>query len=97
MDIHREMLMRAQVIDNAAALLAINHVRVKPSRMVGFKIANPCDRLSSERVKVSIVPNRERNIGAVFRKHNPPPTAYVEKRQGEEFSAPNLLHHALAD
>src|SRR5438128_7630225 len=91
------MFVSAQVIDNATALLAVNHVSVKTATMAGFEITNPCDRLSAERVKVCVVPNSEGNIGTIFGKHNPSPATYIEKRQREELAAPNLLHHALAD
>src|SRR5207253_9992192 len=91
------MLVRAEVIDNAAALLAVNHVSVKTARMAGFEITNPCDGLSLERVEVSIVPNREGNIGPIFGKHNSTPTSHVKKRQSEELASPHLVHDASAN
>src|SRR5438874_692257 len=91
------MLVRAQVIDNAAPLLAVNHVSVKTARMAGFEITNPCDRFSTERIEVSIVPDREGNIAPVLRKHNSPPASHVQKWQREKFASPNLLHYTFAD
>src|SRR5205814_2537499 len=96
-DVHREMLVSAKVIDNAAALLAVNHVSVKTARMASFEITNPCDGLSTERVEVSVVPDGEGNIGPIFGKHNSAPTAHIQKRQRNELAKPNLLNHASAD
>src|SRR5437868_5100753 len=37
--------------------------------MAGFEITNPGDGLSPQRVKISIVPDREGNIAPIFGKH----------------------------
>jgi hypothetical protein len=65
--------------------------------MAGFEIANPRDGLSAEGVTVSIVPDRERDIAPMLRKHNSPPTADVKKRQRKELTAPHFLHNTFAD
>src|SRR5438067_58600 len=91
------MLVSAKVIDNTAALLAINHVSVKTARMASFEITNPCDGLSTERVEVSVVPDGAGNIGPIFGKHNSAPTAHIQKRQRNELATPNLLHIVFFD
>src|SRR5438270_13817154 len=65
--------------------------------MAGFEITNPGDGLSPQRVKISIVPDRERNIAPIFGKHDSSPAADIEKRQRKELAAPNLLHNTFAD
>src|ERR1700688_326736 len=95
-DVHRQMFMSAQVIYDAAALLAVNHVSVKTSGVTGCEITNPCDRLPPERVEVCVVLDGEWNCGPVLRKHNSTPTPNIEKRQGEELAAPHFIHDALA-
>src|SRR5579872_1320669 len=91
------MLMRSQVIDNAPAFLAVNHVSVKTAGMAGFEITDPRDRLSPERVKIRIVPDGEGDIGPIFGEHNSPPASHVKKGQRKELATPHLLHNTFAD
>src|SRR5438270_7659515 len=97
MDVHREMLVRSQVINDAAALLAKNHVSIKSAGSSGFEIANPCDRLPTEWVHIGVIPHCEGNVAAVLGKHDAPPTTYIKKRQRKKFPAPDLTHHSPTD
>jgi hypothetical protein len=44
-----------------------------------------------------VIFNREGDIGSLFRKHDPPPTAHVEKGEREHRSMPEAFHNAPAD
>src|SRR5438270_14056401 len=91
------MLMSAKVVDDAASLLAINHVCVKAARVTSFEISDPGYGLPAEWVQICVIPDGERDRIATFREHNSPPAADVEKRQSEELAAPNFDHHSCTN
>src|SRR5437899_2165585 len=96
-NIDGQVLVSTQIIDDAAALLAVNHVGIEAPGMRSLKISNPGDGLSAERIEIRVVPDHEGNGLAMFRKHDAPPTPDVKKWQRKQFPAPNLLHHTFAD
>ena len=91
------MLVRAEVINDAAALWAVNHVGIEAPRMAGLEISNPCNCFSTERVNVREVSDGKGDCGPALRKHDPSPASYIEEGQREELAAPNLVHCAPTD
>src|SRR5947209_8400736 len=91
------MLVCAEVIHNAAALLAVNHVGIEPPRCTGFEVPDPRYSLSAEWVEVGVVPYRKRYRRTALREHDSPPASDIQKRQRKEFAVPKFVHDALAD
>jgi hypothetical protein len=89
--------MSAQIIDDAFALLAVDHICVETARMDSFKVSNPGNSFSSERIKICIVPDHKGNFRPTLRKHDSAPASYIKKRQREEFTPPHPLHNPLTD
>ena len=94
---NREMLVRAEVINDAAALWAVNHVGIEAPRMAGLEISNPCNCFSTERVNVREVSDGKGDCGPALRKHDPSPASYIEEGQREELAAPNFVHHSCTN
>src|SRR4051794_18095435 len=91
------MLVRAQVIHDTAALLAINHVGVKTARVLRCKISYPRHRLPAKGVNVRIVPDRKGDRCSVLGKHNSSPAPHIQEWKRKRFSAPKLVHNAGPD
>src|ERR1700730_6070488 len=76
-DIDGQMLMRAEIIDDAATCFAVNHVRVEPARATGQERANPGHGLAAEPVDKRVVLDREWDVASRFRKHDATPRSDV--------------------
>src|SRR5215213_109289 len=97
-DVHRQVLMRPQVVDDPTALIAPDHRRVERQLAPAHPEApRPGDRLTPERVDVRVVGDRERYVAAVAGHEDPPPRAQPQERHRPPGPAPHLLHDACAD
>src|SRR5688572_930919 len=96
-DVDRQMLVRTEVVDDAAAGGAVDHVSVEPPRAARLERANPGNSFAPESIDERIVFNRERDVASRLRKHDAPPGAQPEEWLGEEPALPDLVHHAVAD
>ena len=90
------MLVCPQVINDATTLLAIDHVCVESSSLVGRKGAYPGHRLATQGIAVRVILYREWNIPAMLREHDASPRSHVKKRKSIGRSMPDLFHHACA-
>jgi hypothetical protein len=91
------VLVGAEVIDDPAASGAVDHVGIEAAGMSRLKGAEPGDSLAAERIAVGVILDGEGDVDAVLGKHDSPPGANVEKREGVEASVPDALHDAAAD
>src|SRR5271170_1708424 len=94
------MLMCAQVVHNPPALIAIDHVSVETPLLYctigSVEGANPGHSLPPQRVAISKVTNRKRDVAALFRKHDAAPGPEIQKRKRVDRPMPDLVHHASA-
>src|SRR5439155_9364790 len=74
--VHGEVLVRAQVVDDSAAPLAVDHVGVESAGSRTEEGSDPRDGLTAEGVDEWIVLDRKRDIPPLFRKHDPPPCSW---------------------
>src|SRR3989442_6448818 len=96
-DVDSQVLVRSEIVDDAAACFAVDHVRVEPARATRLERANPGNRLTTEPVDKRIILNRERDIASRFGEHDAAPRADVEERHRVEPALPDLFHEATAD
>src|SRR5688572_32597088 len=86
--------MRAQVIDDALALLAVNHGGVEAaSSVVKVELAQPGHRFSAKVVKVSVIFDGKGDVSPALRKQDVAPSTDIQKREGVKWAMPNILHH----
>src|SRR5215217_3187536 len=98
LDVDGEVLVCAEVVDDPAALFTPDHVRVEAALdLRESERSDPRDGLTSERVKVGIVLDRERHVVAAGREHDSPPSAQGEKRQRVRPAEPDFVHRAASD
>src|SRR5215203_2083911 len=92
------MLVRPEVINHFAPLLAVNHRRVESSALP-FEIerANPRHGLTSEGIAIRIVLDRKGNVFTCLREHDVTPSADIQKRHGVKAAEPNVRHDARSD
>lgn len=69
-----QVLVSSEIIDDAPAALAINHVGVEAAWMWSFEVSDPRHGLASERVEIGIVSYPERDRRSVLGKHNAAPS-----------------------
>src|SRR6266481_2935123 len=72
-DIHGQMLVGSEIVDNALTLFAVDHVGIETARALGLKCSNPSDRLPAQCVYIAVVRNFERNVLAALWKHDATP------------------------
>jgi hypothetical protein len=94
--IHRQVLVGAKVIDDAAAFFAEDHVGVKAALVFRGECPHPTHSFSTERINVGIVLDPEWNILSMFRKHDAPPSADVQEGQCIGSSVPYPFHRSGA-
>src|SRR5262245_33876827 len=97
MNVHSQMLVRAQVVNDAVPLHAPNHVRVESTNSLRFEGSNPSHSFSPNPISIGIIPDRKWHIPAVFRKHDTPPRSDIEEGQRIESTMPDLFHDSTAD
>src|SRR5258706_15273719 len=96
-EVHRQMLVAAEIIHDAAAPLAPDHVRVEAAHAARVEGADPGDRLAAEAIREGVVLDGERDVAAALREHDAPPRADIEEGQRVGRAVPELVHHAGAD
>src|SRR2546428_12026629 len=96
-DVDRQVLVRAEVVNNPPAPLAIDHRGVEATAERLSEVADPGDRLATEAIAVRVIPDREGHVSAALREHDPPPGADVEERDRIRESMPHALHDTGPD
>src|SRR5579872_2552809 len=91
------MLMCPEVVHDAAAFFAVDHVRVKPALFPGGKGPDPSHGLTAQGIAVSIVLNREGHVPALFWKHDASPRAHIQERQSIWCTVPDTFHYLGPD
>src|SRR5713226_2103039 len=91
------MLVRAQVIHDAAPLFGVDHIGVEAPRPARVEGANPRDGLASQRVHVSVVLNCKGDVLTLLREHDAPPRTQVQEWQRVKRPMPDARHDAAAD
>jgi hypothetical protein len=94
--IHRQVLVCTEVVDDAAAFFTEDHVRVKATLVLRGEGPHPTHSFPTEGVNVGVVLDREWNILSMFRKHDAPPSADIQKRQCIGSSVPYPFHRSGA-
>src|SRR5579872_2187230 len=72
-DIHCQVLMSPEIVNDTLPPFAVDHVRIKAPRTLGLKCSNPCDGLPTQRIDISVIRNLKRNLSTTLREHNPTP------------------------
>src|SRR4029450_11688798 len=96
-DVDGQMLVRAEIVDNPALTFAVDHVGVEPPSPTRLKRPDPGNGFPAELVDESIVLDREWDIAARFRKHDPPPGSDIEEWDRVEPAFPDFVHRASSD
>src|SRR5215472_4787720 len=89
--------MGSEVIHNAVAVPAIDHVCVKTACPFGFEGSDPSYSFPTVFVQIGIILDGEGHGLALLWKHNPPPAADVQEWHGVERTVPNLIHDPGSD
>ena len=93
-----EVLVRSEVVDDPAAHGAEDHRCIeRPDAPLHPEAARERHRLAAEAVDVGIVGDRERDVRAAAREQHPPSRSEDEERQCPPRSAPDLVHHPVAE
>src|SRR6266567_7025173 len=97
MQIHREMLVSAEVVHNRRTLGAVGHRCVPVLHGVEPEGARECDGLPAEAVAVGVVLDRERDV--VARSAHQDVTSRTEREEwpGEAAGVPDTLHPPVSD
>ena len=97
LDFDGEVLVCSEIVDDPAAVLAVDHVSIEPARPARFKGSNPRNGLTSEPVDECIVFDRKRDVSSRLRKHDSSPAAQMKEGQSIEASPPDLVHDSAPD
>ena len=96
-DIDGEVLVGAEVVDDAAAVFGVDHVGVEAALAAGLEGADPGDGFAAEVVLVGVVLDGEGDVVALLGEHDGAPGADVEEGQGVGCAVPDAVHGAAAD
>src|ERR1035438_9807047 len=91
------MLMRAEIVDDASALFAVDHVGIEAAGTPGVEGADPGDGFAAERIDVTVVFDLKGNVASALREHDATPGPHIQEGQGVSPSMPKLFHDAGSD
>src|ERR1700676_4218468 len=88
------MLVSTKVVNDLGTPLAVNHIGVESADPTRVKRAQPRHGLAAEGVTVSVVLDREGDLFALFREHDPAPRSDHKKWERIKWTMPDLIHDA---